>query len=81
MPELPKKLTDGSVVISGKQARLHKDSEWLAVLVGAPLLLWVGTRERALNQAERGGVLALAVGTIVVDGYLQRQYRKIKNSK
>lgn len=80
MSKLPKKLPDGSVVISGKQARLHKDSEWLAILVGAPLLIWVGTRERPLNQAERGGILALAAGTVLVDGHLHRKYKKLKRS-
>ena len=72
----PKELPDGSVVISAKQLRLHKRTELWSFMLGSPLLFWVATRKRQLNQAERGGLLALGIGALVVDTYLYRRFKK-----
>lgn len=73
-------MPDGSVVISGGQARLHKRSEGLALTLGAPLLFWAGTRDRQLNQTERAGLLVLGLGTLLIDGYLYKKYSKSSKS-
>jgi len=75
---LPKKLPDGSVVISAKQVRLHKQWELVAFLVGTPLLLYAGTRERPLNSVERAGILAIGFGGLLVDLHLYRQFKKLE---
>lgn len=77
----PKVLEDGSVVISGEQLRLHKKTELWSYLLGAPLMLWVATRNRQLNQAERGGLIALGVGAFVVDTYLHTRFKKAERRK
>ncbi len=74
----PKKLPDGSVVISAKQVRLHKKTELWSFLLGSPLLIWAATRKRQLNEAERAGLMALGIGALVVDSYLYRRFKKAK---
>ncbi len=77
----PKELPDGSVVISPKQVRLHKRTELWSFMLGSPLLVWAATRNRQLNQAERGGLLALGIGALVVDTHLYRRFKKAERKR
>lgn len=77
----PKELEDGSVVISPEQVRLHKKTELWSFLMGSPLMLWAATRNRPLNQAERGGLIALGIGALVVDTYLYRRFKKAERKR
>jgi hypothetical protein len=77
----PKELEDGSVVISPKQARLHKKTELWSFWLGAPLMIWSATRTRQLNQAERAGLMALGIGALAVDGYLHRRFKKSEKKR
>ncbi len=77
----PKELEDGSVVISARQVKLHKKTELYSFLIGAPLMIWAATRKRQLNQAEKGGLLALGIGALAVDGYLYRRFKKAKKRR
>lgn len=45
-------------------------------MLGAPLLFWAGTRDRQLSQTERAGLLALGLGTLLIDGHLYKKYRR-----
>lgn len=56
--------------ISETQRKVHVVSEALALVVGVPMLLWIGTRKRELTSLEKAGLLTLALGTVVVDGAL-----------
>lgn len=77
----PETLEDGSVVISPEQVRLHKKTELWSYLMGSPLLIWSATRNRPLNQAERGGLLALGIGAFVVDKYLRDRFKKAERKR
>jgi len=77
----PKELPDGSVVVSPEQVRLHKKTELWSFLIGSPLMIWAATRTRRLNQAERGGLLALGIGALVVDTYLYNRFKKAEKRK
>jgi hypothetical protein len=65
---------DGSVLVRPGQVALHRTSEKLAVWVGAPLLLWVATRQRELTGTERSALLLFAVTTVAIDGWLLARY-------
>jgi hypothetical protein len=55
---------------------VHALSETAALVLGAPFLLYIGTRKRPLTQTEKTAVLTMAALTVAVDGYLLRQYSK-----
>lgn len=75
----PYELPDGSTVISPHQKKkIHMPTELASATLGAGLLIWVATRKRKLNEAERTGVATLAIGAIIVDSYLYSRFRKSK---
>ena len=55
--------------ISASQVRLHRLSEAAAVLIGVPLLLSAASSER-LSDTQRRSLKAMAIATLVIDGYL-----------
>lgn len=59
--------------ISPRQRQVHVASETVAVLVIAPFLAYLAQR-RALPTWARVGAAAVAVGTLVVDGWLLSRY-------
>lgn len=64
------------VCIPGAQRNVHLVFEAAALLAVAPLLLWAATRERELTRVEKGALAAVAVSTIVVDGWLLYRYAR-----
>lgn len=55
--------------IPRSQVALHVVSEAAAVAIGVPLLLATAAR-REPTQAQRRGLRAMALGTLLVDGWL-----------
>lgn len=56
--------------VSPEQRWIHVVTEALAVVVVAPALAYVATRDRPLNRVEKGVLWAVVLGTLVVDGWL-----------
>ena len=74
-PDFPAQvLEDGSVRISPQQAKLHQTTEGIALVVAAPVSLWIATRKRKLTLVEKMVLGVLAVGTLAVDGHLYGRY-------
>ena len=78
---LPTRYPDGSVCIPKSQVKLHKNTELLAIVFGAPLMIWTATRDRPLGKAEKVGLLALAGGTLIVDTMLRSRFNRAKKAK
>ena len=55
--------------ISSSQVRLHRISEAAAIFVGVPMLLSAAS-SATLTPTQRRGLKAMAIATLVVDGYL-----------
>lgn len=66
---------NNQIGISRSQRDLHVRAEGAALLLGAPFLLYVASRKRALTSGEKAGLTAMALGTVVIDGYLLSKYR------
>jgi hypothetical protein len=60
--------------ITKRQRNLHVTAEAIAVVAVAPLLLHVAAQERPLTKTERHAVTAVAIGTLLIDGYLLYRY-------
>ena len=56
-----------------KQRNLHIFSEAFALLVIAPTL-WQMSKRETLSQNDRSFLRTVAVGTVVVDGYLLAEW-------
>ena len=72
---------DGSVLVSPEQLKLHKRTEFISFLVGAPLMLWIATRDRKLNTEEKVLLGTFAFGAIAVDTYLWARFRKAEKKR
>lgn len=66
--------TVNAVCIPAHQRSAHVASEAVAILTAVPFLFWAATRSRELTKAEKAGLIALGVGTLVIDGYLLHNY-------
>lgn len=72
----------GKLAISEKQRGVHVATESLALFALVPFLGWVATRDRPLNARERGALLVVALGTVLVDGgLLIRMLKRKKRTK
>lgn len=65
--------------VSQEQRTIHMTTEALAVFAIAPFLVWAATRDRKLNKTEKGVLMATAVGTVLVDGWLLYRYSEGKS--
>lgn len=63
------------VCVAPSQVRLHRVSELVAVLGLAPLLVYVALAASPPRWA-RTGLVAAAIGTVLIDGYLLTQWRR-----
>lgn len=59
--------------ITPRQRDLHVATEAIALVAVAPFMLWL-SRRRELEPWARRTALGIAVGTLVVDGYLLSRY-------
>lgn len=66
----PRIQPDGGACISPRQLALHKRTEFLSIVVVAPLMLWAATRTRKLSDIERVALGGFAVGALAVDALL-----------
>jgi hypothetical protein len=62
--------------ISQSQRDLHVWSEAAALVVVAPLLTYVAVTQRQLPPWQRWGLLGVAVGTLLIDGWLLTRWRR-----
>lgn len=55
--------------ITPQQRSIHVLGETVAVFAVTPFMLWLGTRKELPNWA-RGTSVAIAAGTLLIDGWL-----------
>lgn len=65
----PRRMPDGSMLISRQQLRLHQVTEIASVAFGVPVMYW-GASRTELPPPLRAGLYLLATGALVVDTYL-----------
>lgn len=63
-----------NVCITEKQKNIHVASEAVAVFLLAPYMLWASARVK--DPGMRNVFRTVAVGTLLIDGYLLFQYSK-----
>lgn len=76
--DVPRRLDDGSVVVSPEQLRFHIVTELLSVGMVMPFAFWLATRPRPLNTAERVGLVVLGAAIFGVDGVLAFRLARAK---
>jgi hypothetical protein len=54
------------------QRNLHIITESLAVFILAPILIYIGLKQK--NQWYKSFLIILGIGTLIVDGYLLSQW-------
>lgn len=74
----PQQFPDGSMLVSGEQMQLHRTTEFLSFALGVPLMLWIVTRKRPLNTQEKVALGTLAIGALLVDGFLWFRFHKAR---
>lgn len=60
--------------VSPAQRKIHVSTEAIAVFAIAPFLVWAASRDRKLNNVEKGLLVATAAGTVIVDGWLLHRF-------
>ncbi len=61
--------------------KLHMGAEALAVFAIGPLLIATGLTKNRISPGAKRGLVALGVGTIVLDGYLLSKWKKQKSDE
>jgi hypothetical protein len=62
--------------IPESQVRLHRTAETLAIVAVAPFMLYLASR-KSLPQWARTSAGVIALGTLLIDGYLLSRWSQI----
>ena len=69
---------EGAIRISPSQRKLHERTELASVVLAAPFMLYLASRNRPLNDKEKAGLVALGVGALMVDTTLYMRFRRAR---
>jgi hypothetical protein len=60
--------------IDPTQRRVHVVAETIAIVGVMPFLVWAATRRRKLQPVEKGVLVSVALGTVLIDGWLLHRF-------